>query len=187
MNYKNLLIFTVALFLTFTSYLEAHEKKWPEKRLRQSWPAAQSFTSKQMSLTSSQISLLKTEGVKIGTADQSPTFFFAQEKSPSSDTSKTLGIILFVDEYGANGLMEVSVAMGEDGQTKKIDIWEHSENPMISKDDFLKQFVGKSAKDSFVINKDYRPLSDATTASVAVARAVEKALKITNIVFGKTK
>jgi hypothetical protein len=28
MNYKILLIFKVALFLTFASYLEAHEIKW---------------------------------------------------------------------------------------------------------------------------------------------------------------
>lgn len=184
MIYKIFLVLIATIILILTSYLEAHEKKWPEKRLRQSWPSAQSFTSKQMSLTPSQISFLNTRGLRISSADQSPTFFFAQNSSTTGKT-KTLGIIIFIDEYGANGLIEISVAMGEDGQTKNVDIWEHSENPLISKEDFLKQFVGKSSKDSFTINKDYTPVVDAIKASEAVARAVKKALEITNIVYGK--
>ena len=65
------------------------------------------------------------------------------------EKNKTIGTIFFVDEYGDNGSMEISVAMGVDGLVKKVDIWEHSENALVTKEDFLKQFLGKTAKDFF--------------------------------------
>ncbi|MDD4976036.1 MAG: hypothetical protein PHY93_16900 [Bacteriovorax sp.] len=175
----------VTLLLTFIFPVEGHEKKWPEKRLRQVWPTAQSFISKQISLTPSQMTQLKTEGVKIGSEDRIPTFYFAQVKESPSGKAKSIGIILFIDEYGDNGLMEISVAMGSDGKTKKIDLWEHTENSLIAKDDFLKQFLGKTSKDTFIANKDYQLVPNASKASEAMARAVEKALKITDIIFKK--
>lgn len=75
--------------------------------------------------------------------------------------------------------------MRNNGQIKKVDIWESSENPLISKDDFLKQFVGKSANDTILIEKDYKPILGATKASEAVAKAVHKALKISTKIFEK--
>lgn len=175
------LIGLAVLFLLGTAV--AHEKKWPEKRLKQAWTEAQSFTSKQVSLGSGQISELKNNGIQIGAEDRSPTFYFAQDKNAQSgEKAKTLGIILFIDEAGANGVMEISIAMGTDGRIKKIDIWEHSENSLIAKEDFLKQFVGKSSKDSF---DDYRAVPGAEKASEAVAKSAKKALKISNIVFEK--
>lgn len=178
--------FHVVIFiLTFVFSVQGHEQKWPEKRLRQTWPSAQSFTSKQMSLTQSQISQLESEGIKIGSKDRSPTYYFVQEKSTPTGTPKTVGTILFIDETGANGVMEISVAMGDDGKTKKINIWEHSENSLITKDIFLNQFLGKTSKDTYVANKDYRPIENADKASEGVARAVNKALKMTNLIFEK--
>lgn len=178
--------FLVALFsLILIGSVQGHEKKWPEKRLRQVWTQAQSFSSKQISLSPSQISTLNAEGVKIGSEDRSPTFYFAQEKIPSSDKAKTIGVILFIDEYGANGLMEISVAMNPEGTINKIDLWEHSENSAVAKNEFLSQFTGKSAKDSFITNKDYHPAPESLKASEAVAKAALKALKITNVIFMK--
>ena len=185
MNFNKIFFLSATIILALVFSAQGHEKKWPEKRLKQVWPTAQSFTSKQISLTSTQISQLEAEGVKIGSSDRGPTFYFAQEKVPSSDKTKTIGIILFVDAIGANGVMEISVSMGGDGKTKKINIWEHSENSLIAKDDFLKQFIDKTSKDSFRANKDYQSVPDAIKASEAVAKAVEKALKITNIIFEK--
>lgn len=177
----------ISLAVVFlVSIAGAHEKKWPEKRLRQAYPEAQSFTSKQVTLTPSQISELKNEGVLIGAVERSPTFYFAQEKENRTDMKlKTVGVILFADEVGANGSMEISVAMGVDGRVKKIDIWEHSENSLVAKEDFLKQFIGKNSKDSLVKSKDYKPVVEAEKASEAVAMAVIKSLKISNSVFEK--
>ena len=173
----------VVLFLVCIA--GAHEKTWPEKRLKQTWPEAQNFTSKQMTLTSKQISELKAEDIQIGAEDRSPTFYFAKEELQADKKTKTLGVVLFIDEYGTNGLMEISVAMGADGRVQKIDIWEHSENALIAKKDFLKQFLGKKSKDSFMANKDYQPIVGAEKASEAVAIAIKKALKISNIIFEK--
>lgn len=185
MTAKKILFYGMTFLLVICSTAQGHEKKWPERRLRQAWPLAQSFTSKQVSLTPPQISELKTEGIQIGSQDRSPIFYFAQAKDSSSDKPQTLGVILFVDESGANGPMEISVGMGTDGQVKKIDIWEHSENSLVTKEDFLKQFIGKSSSEPFVINKDYKPISEALKASEAVANATKKALKISAIVFKK--
>ena len=171
----------ILLFLSVTS--SGHEKKWPEKRLRQAWPEAQSFTSKQVSLTSSQIAELKTDDIQIGAQDKSPTFYFAEVTQEKK--TKKIGIILFVDATGENGVMEISVAIGLDGGVKKIDVWDHSEKASIANNDFLAQFVGKTSKNPLTVNKDYRPVTGAEKASVAVARAVNKALKIANIVFEK--
>ena len=176
------------IFLLVASITFSHEKIWPEKRLRQLWPNAQSFVAKQVVLTPHQIAELKNDGVQIGNEDRSPTFYFIKEKENKNELeqkTKTLGVILFIDEYGDNGLIEISVAMGTDGRIKKTDIWEHSENSLIAKEDFLKQFNDKNAKDLFVINKDFIPIRDANKASEAVARGLRKALKISNIIFEK--
>lgn len=175
---KLILIIAAILMTVFSAY--GHEKKWPERRLRQVWPAAQSFTSKQISLSAAQISELEKDGVKVDSKGRSPTFYFAQSKERGAD--KTLGIILFMDATGENGPIEVSVAMGSDGKVMKVALWEQSENPALNKDDFLSQFVGKMASTS---SADYKPAPDAAKASTAVATAVRDALKISSAVFKK--
>lgn len=173
----------LALLVSFVA--PAHEKQWPEKRLRQVWPQAQTFAARQVTLEPGQLSQLGRSGIKLGAEDRSPTFYIAKGKTSSSSQSKSLGVIIFIDEYGANGKMEISVAIDVDGRTKKIDIWSHAENVAVNKDEFLGQFIGKTSKESFIQNKDYKPVPDALKASGAVASAVEKALKITNLVFEK--
>ena len=182
---NKILISTFVSLLLFCSTIFAHEKKWPERRLRQAWPEAQSFTSKQISLTSAQIFELNADGIKTDSNERSPNFYLAQAKDAKTKKLTNLGAILFIDEPGDNGVMEISVAMGNNGQIKKIDIWESSENPLISKDDFLKQFVGKSASDTILIEKDFKPVQGAPKASEAVAMAARKALKISRKLFEK--
>ncbi len=176
-------IFFVLLLLSSAAF--AHEKKWPERRLRQVWPEAKSFISKQISLTSAQISQLKADGITTDSNERSPTFYLAQTKDSASQKPVTLGAILFIDETGDNGGMEVSVAMSNEGKIKNINLWETSENPLVSKDDFLNQFVGKTAKDAIVAGKDYKVVPQAPKASEAVARAAQKALKISSKIFEK--
>lgn len=179
-NALHVFSFLLAVLLA-SSNASSHEKTWPEKRLKKLWSEAQSFTSKQISLTSVQIAELKNDNIQIGSEDRSPVFYFAK----ASDQNKTIGVILFIDATGENGKIELSVGMGTDGQVKKIDLWEHSENQLVAKDAFLKQFSGKTSKDSFTADKDYKLVSGSEKASEAVAHAIRKALKITNIVFDK--
>lgn len=178
----------VVVFVTFASVVTfAHEKIWPEKRLRRVWPDAQFFTSKQVSLSPAQSSKLLSEGVKIGAVDRNLTFYFPQAKDSNAASVRTLGVVLFIDEYGENGKMDISVAMGSDGRVKNVDLWEQSENPSISKDTFLKQFVGKSGTDSFSEPPGFNAVTAAPKASAAVASAVKKALKMTDSAFGRSK
>lgn len=185
MNFKKLLFSGLGLILLICATTFAHEKKWPERRLRQAWPEAQSFTSKQISLTTLQISELKADGIQTDSNNRSPSFYIAQKKDSITKKLVNIGAILFIDESGDNGVMEISIALGNDGKIKKINIWESSENSSTSKDEFLKQFIGKSAQDSFVVEKDYKPIPEALKASDAVAKAAYKALKISNKIFEK--
>ncbi|OYZ23573.1 MAG: hypothetical protein B7Y39_04515 [Bdellovibrio sp. 28-41-41] len=185
MTLNKILVHSMTFLLLVCSTSIGHEKKWPERRLRQAWPQAQSFTSKQVSLTSSQISELKSEGVQIDSKDRSPIFYFAQSKVTSGGKPQTLGLILFIDSYGANGPMEITVGLSSDGLVQKIDIWEHTENSSVTKEAYLKQFIGKSSKDPMLVNKDYQPVSEAPKASESIALAVQKALKISNVAFKK--
>lgn len=174
-------LFLSTCIFSFTAI--GHEKTWPERRLRQAWPEAKSFISKQISLTNTQVSNLKNEGIKIDSNERDLTFYMAQENI--SGASKTFGLILFVDATGDNASMEISVAMGGDGRVKKVDIWEHSENALVAQSNFLKQFEGKSVKDLPLAPADFKAVTEAPKASEAVAKAVLKALKISSLVFQK--
>lgn len=185
MNYKNTLFFRILTVLLFCSAVLGHEKTWPERRLRQTWSEAKSFKSKQISLTSSQIAELKKDGLQISSTERNQTFYLAQSKDTAGKNQKTLGIILFVDESGDNGPMEISVAMGSDGRIKTIDIWEHAESKLVTESSFLNQFVGKSVNELPLPSTEYKPVATASKASTAVARAALKALKILSLIFQK--
>ncbi len=182
---KFFLIASIISIVFLGSAVLGHEKTWPERRLRQTWSEAKSFSSKQISLTNSQIAELKNDGLQVGSNDRNLTFYLAQEKSATGNSQNTLGVIFFVDETGDNGSMEISVAMGGDGRIKKVDIWEHSENPLIAQAIFLEQFVGKSVKQLPLLPEEYKPVPAAPKASEAVARASLKALKISSLIFQK--
>lgn len=174
---------TVFLFL---SGAVAHERTWPAKRLQTTWPEVKKFSSKKVNLSPSQIKHLQEDGIKMGVEDRSPGFYLAQEKDKKTGIMETLGVIIFIDEYGANGKMEISVGMSAGGKVKKLHIWEHSEDKRVARKEFLGQFIGKSHTDSFEPGEGgYTPVEGAEKASEAVSRAVEKALAITQVVFGK--
>ncbi|MDI6809057.1 MAG: hypothetical protein QME66_08775 [Candidatus Eisenbacteria bacterium] len=180
---KTFLFLATALF--FAQGLEAHERTWPGKRLKNLWPEANKFTSKQVTLSAPQVEHLEKDGIKLGVEDKSPTFYFAQVKDKASGKLTTTGIILFVDEYGANGRMEISVGITPTNEVAKIDIWQHSENKKVAQADFLGKLVGKKHGDSFEVGKGYQPVPGAEEASEAVARGVRKALAVADAVFGK--
>lgn len=173
----------ISIFGLVSGVARAHEKQWPEKRLRQVWTTAKSFTSRQMTLNTNRIAQLQAQGVRIGAEDRSPIFYFAQGDKLGSDSPKNLGVIFFVDVFGENGKMEVSIAVDTEGRLKKVALWDQAENPGVSRPEFLDQFIGKTAKDPILQSKDFKPIPDAVKASQAVAGGVEKALRIIALVF----
>jgi len=180
-----LFLMFVATALFLAQGLDAHERTWPGKRLKNLWPEGDKFTSKQVTLSAAQVEHLEKDGIKLGVEDKTPTFYFAQVKDKASGKLKTTGIILFVDEYGANGRMEISVGITPADEIAKIAIWQHSENKKVVQADFLGKFVGKKYGDSFEAGKGYQPVPGAEEASEAVARGARKALAIADAVFGK--
>lgn len=180
---KTVLFLATALF--FAQGLDAHERIWPGQRLKNLWPEADKFTSKQVTLSAPQVEHLVKDGIKVDVEDKTPTFYYAQVKDKASGKLKTTGIILFVDEYGANGRMEISVGITPANEVAKIDIWQHSENKKVAQAGFLGQLVGRKHGDSFEVGKGYQPVPGAEEASAAVARAARKALAIADAVFGK--
>ena len=173
----------LGMMLLLAPCASAHERVWPGKRLASLWPEAARFTSKQVNLNTAQIAHLEEEGFTMGAEDKSPVFYFANGAG-TGKSSRILGIILFVDEYGDNGRMEISVGLTSAGTVEKLDIWEHSEDKRVATADFLKQFIGKTHAAAFVAGQDYKPVEGARKASSAVALAVKKALSITDVVFG---
>ena len=162
----------------------AHDRAWPGKRLASLWPEAAKFTSKQVNLSAARIAQLEADGITLGAEDKSPVFYFANAAGKGK-SARTLGIILFIDAYGANGNMEISVGMTADGTVKKLNIWEHSEDKGVAAEEFLNQFIGKKRSDSFKAGTDYKPAETARKASDAVALSVKKALGITDAVYGR--
>lgn len=176
-------VITTGILLLSAQYAPAHERAWPGKRLASLWPEAARFTSKQVNLSAAQAARLEAAGIRLGAEDKSPVFYFAGAAGKGKN-ARPLGIILFIDAYGANGNMEISVGMTADGAVAKLGIWEHSEDKRVAGGEFLGQFIGKKSSDSFQPGAGYKPAEGAQQASGAVALAVKKALSITGAVFG---
>jgi Na+-translocating ferredoxin:NAD+ oxidoreductase RnfG subunit len=163
----------------------AHESAWPAKRLSTVWPEAAKFTSKQVALGASQVAKLTGDSIRLSLADKTPTFYFAQVRDQDTGKFATAGVIIFIDESGANGLMEISVGVTPAGQVAKINIWQHSEDERVAQAAFLDQFIDEKRSDSLEQRRVVQPVKGAEVASQAVARAVRRALAIINAVYGK--
>lgn len=174
----------LGILVLLAPYAMAHERVWPGKRLASLWPEAAKFTLKQVNLSAAQIAHLEADGITVGTEDKTPVFYFASGTGKGK-SSQTLGVVLFIDEYGDNGKMEISVGLTSQGAVRKLDIWEHSEAKSVSGAKFLEQFIGKTHSDTLEAGINYKPAEGALKASSAVARAVKKALSITDAVFGQ--
>jgi len=180
---RNIKLFIMILGLLAAVQLQAHERGWPAKRLNRIFSGAK-FTSKQFSLSQKQLSWIEKHlGEKPGTEDRAPLFYTARDKK----TKKKLGRVLFVDQKGVNGTIELSVGISTDRTVTKIDLYKHSEPKGVTKSKFLKQFVGKKATHRFKIGKDIKVSKGVAQSAQAVATGVRKALLIDYLVFGKPK
>jgi hypothetical protein len=178
------LLSTLLVVASLSVPAQAHDKSWPAKRLARTWDGADKFTSRQFALTGAQIAKIGKLGLEIGVEEKNPTLYFAQFKKDGSGEPATAGAIIFIDEYGANGLMEVSVGVNTEGAVTQLSLWEHSENKAIAADEFLEQFHGKTFSDSFEAGEGYAPAEGADKASAGVARAVHKALATIAVLYG---
>lgn len=163
----------MAAFLT-TGVAEAHQRSWPGKRLAEALPEAKKFTQKQVALTPSQIEWIeKNLGESIRTEDKSPTFYVG-----TGGNGRSIGIVFFLDATGANGKIEMGVAMSPQGNVLRVVLYEHSESSAVTSKDFLSQFKGKKAADKFQVGDDVTAPRGNEKVAQAIATATRRALLI---------
>lgn len=90
------------------------------------------------------------------------------------------GTAVAVSPRGYSGPIDMLVGIDPQGKVKGLKILNQRETPglgaNITKPGFLRQFVGKSAKDSIEPKKDIDAITGATISSRAVCRGVREAL-----------
>src|SRR3989304_6248143 len=111
----------------------AHQKGWPGKRLSQTYPEAVKFTSRQVTLSSDQIGRIEQAiGERVEPENRVPTFYPAFNKA-----GEKIGFVLFADQIGENGAIEVGVAIDREGKVRHVAIFASREDKRIGKDEFL--------------------------------------------------
>jgi Na+-translocating ferredoxin:NAD+ oxidoreductase RnfG subunit len=177
---RKTICFFVLSILTFTATnTSSHQKIWPGKQLKETMPQATRFTSQQVSLNSTQVERIERAlKVRLGQEDLKPTFY------PAYQGEEKIGMVIFVDETGQNGIIEIGVAFNRAGEIAAVKILDHRERGGIKKEEFLGQFIGKSSRDISSMEESIVPHSGAIEASKAVIRGIKKALLIKQEVFG---
>lgn len=164
----------------FISAAFAHQKGWPGKRLGQTYPESAKFTSRQVTLSSDQMSRIEQAlGERVEPENRTPTFY------PAFDTAgEKIGFVLFSDQTGENGPIEIGVAVDREGKVRHVVILSSREDKKIGRPSFLDQFNGKNIKDPLKIGADITPVAGSEKVSQAVANGVRKVLLIKQEAFG---
>lgn len=177
--YLGTLIMITTLLISPTVF--GHQKGWPGRRLGQTYPEAAKFTSRQAGLSAEQIGRIEQAlGERIEAESRAPTFYPAFNKA-----GEKIGFVLFADQAGENGPIEMGVAVDPQGRVRHVVILSSREDKKVSQSSFLDQFKGKTAKDPLKIGADIIPVAGAGKTSQAVANGVRKALLIKQEVFGE--
>jgi transcriptional regulator of nitric oxide reductase len=173
-------ILAAMLLMISSAEISAHQKTWPGRQLQQTFAQATRFTSQQATLSGTQIEqierILKT---RLTPEDRRPIFY------PAYRGNQKIGWVVFVDETGDYGPMEIGVAMDNDGRIAAVKMLEHRENRAIERKEFLEQFNGKAIGDVLKLDEQVPELNEAPQASRAVIRAVKKALLLKQAIYGK--
>jgi len=170
----------LAVVLMADAAVQAHQRGWPGKRLSQAFPEAARFTSRQLTLSADQIGRVEQAiGERVEAENRAPTFFPAFDQAGAK-----IGFVLFVDQAGENGAIELSVAVGADGKVRHAVIASSREDKRIAQPAFLDQFTGKTAGDPLKVGADVTAVAGAEKASQAVAVGVRKALWLAREAFG---
>ncbi len=171
------LSFAILMLTVIDSF--GHQKIWPGRQLKETYPQATRFTSQQATLSSAQIEKIERDlNTRLTSEDRRPTFY------PAYQGDKKIGMVIFVDENGENGIIEIGMALDTEGKITGVKILAHREKSSIKQESFLGQFVGKSSQDFSMTDSHIAPLNDALEASKAVIRGVRKALLLKQEVFG---
>ena len=158
------IVMTILVVLSFGPLASAHQKGWPGKRLSQAFPEAAKFTSRQVSLAGDQLGRIEQAiGERVEAESRVPTFYPAFNKAGES-----IGVVLFADQAGENGSIEMGVAVDPQGKVQRVVIFSSREDKGIQKEAFLNQFVGKGVGDPLKVGEEVTSAPGAQKASQAV-------------------
>lgn len=91
-----------------------------------------------------------------------------------------IGSAVIAEGEGYGGPMEVLVGVDTDGAVVGLEVLDHDETPglgdVVTEDEFLSQFHGKSEADPIEVDDDIDNITGATVSVEAVAEAVRAAL-----------
>lgn len=94
--------------------------------------------------------------------------------------ARTIGFFIVDYVIGKHLAIDYAVALDPDGRVRRVEILEYRESygGEVANPDWLKQFVGKTSRDSLQIDQDIRNISGATLSSRHVTEGVKRVLAI---------
>jgi hypothetical protein len=161
----------LSMNLVFSS-AQAHQRSWPGKKLSETLPAGKNFVQKQVTLNAAQIKWVENGlGEKIQTEDSTPSFY-----STNLAVGQASSWVVFLDATGANGKIEIGLALDPTGKIINVALLDGSESKDVQAPTFLKQFVGKTGTEKFKVGEDIRSPAGQNGAAQAIATGVRRGL-----------
>ncbi len=158
---------------------EADKIPLPTKELKKLFTEAEAFSAIEGSLSQEQIDMIKSNiNHELGDADKVPTFYFAIADS------KKYAVAQFVSIGEDKERISMAIALNPKAQIMAVRVLK-SKDKAFQSEEFLRQFIGKTSKDTFQIGADFTPLSGKEQTCQKLATEVKKALWTMIAVFSK--
>jgi hypothetical protein len=170
--------------LLFGASAFAHDLVWPGEKLKALFPEAVSFEQKNLYVSDEQKAAIeKALGSGLQEEDLKPSIYLAVVKATPDSPPRKAAAIMFIDAFGKAGKIEMGVVVGGKGEIKKVVLFENKEHDAFSQQDFLGQFEGKKASDSFRAGSDVASPAGREETAQAVASGAKRGLLIINEMF----
>jgi hypothetical protein len=172
----------LATLILFSSY-EAFgiHPVWPGNKLKIIFPGAVSFEQKKLFILDEQEQRIEEMlGFQVRDEDLWPSIYLAVQRKTPDERPKKVAAIIFVKAYGEGGKIELGVVVGRKGTLVRVHIFENNEPEVIASTDFLEQFKGKKAGDSFQVGRDIVSPEKHKRSAQAIASGAKKGLVIIN-------
>ncbi len=175
-------LLALAFFILSTPLLSsARDTEGSGQKLAAIFPEAKKFVQRDVILTAEQIAAIEKKlGAKLQSEDLKPIFYFLLD-----DKNKPIGLVLFNNIEGPNGVIEGAVGLDIMGKVVKVAVYEHKESSTIAGAEFLKQFIGMGIDDAFEVGVDVEVMEGHAAAANAVALLPKKTVVMSYALFLK--
>ena len=172
---------TVFLMLGIPILGLADETELPRQKLLAIFPNAKKIVLRNPLLTPDKINAIeKRLDAKLQSKDQKPVFYI-----PISAEKKPMGLVLFTEAEGPQGIIEGAVGLNMRGKVVKVEVYKHAGSDAVAGEAFLKQFIGMGIDDAFKIGEDVVAAEGHERASNTVALLPKKVLVMSYTLFLK--